>query len=159
MSYHFWSHKYHKIVNNFIFEQVKTIFLAKTLRIIVLLTQKFFIKLSKIWVWEPDPRSRIRISGSWIQGKKGIGSRIRNTENDRSSDRAGYTVLYNVQVLYRTALCNRFGTFFIKLICFGLLKKSLYKSCSMCSYLNTCSYVLGSYCSAHQNGRCGFYLT
>jgi hypothetical protein len=40
----FCNHKYHKIVNNFIFEQVKKIFLAKTPRIIVLFTQKFVIK-------------------------------------------------------------------------------------------------------------------
>jgi hypothetical protein len=45
----FFSHKY-KIVNNFIIEQVKIIFVAKTLRIVR-------IKLSKIWVW--DPRSGI----------------------------------------------------------------------------------------------------
>jgi hypothetical protein len=37
----FCSHKYHKIVNNFIFEQVKEIFGAKTLEILVLFTQKF----------------------------------------------------------------------------------------------------------------------
>jgi hypothetical protein len=56
----FCSHKYHKIVNSFIFEQAKKIFLAKLLRIIILFTQKFVItcKLSKIWVW--DPGSRIR---------------------------------------------------------------------------------------------------
>ncbi len=50
MSHHFWCHKYHKIVNNFINEQDKKIFVAKTLRIIVpvLFTQKFVIKLSKI---------------------------------------------------------------------------------------------------------------
>ncbi len=52
LSYHFCSHKYHKIVNNFIFEQVKN-FLAKALRIVVLFTHKFVIKLSKIWVWNP----------------------------------------------------------------------------------------------------------
>jgi hypothetical protein len=46
----------------FIFEQVKKIVLAKTLKIIVLFTQKFVIKLSKIWVW--NPRSQ-------IQGQKG----------------------------------------------------------------------------------------
>jgi hypothetical protein len=49
----FCSHKYHEIVNNFIFEQVKKTFLAKTLRIIVLFTQKFVNKLSKIRVWDP----------------------------------------------------------------------------------------------------------
>ena len=35
----FCYHKYHKIVNNLIFEQTKKIFSAKTLRIIVLLPQ------------------------------------------------------------------------------------------------------------------------
>ncbi len=45
----FCSQKYHKIVRNFIFEQVKKIFLTKTLKNIVLFTQKFVInKLSKI---------------------------------------------------------------------------------------------------------------
>jgi hypothetical protein len=88
----FCSHKSDKIVNNFIFEQVKKFFLAKTLRIIVLFTQKFLIKLSKIWVWDQGPRSRIwnpgknlfrtlgprsRDPGSSIQGQKGTGSRIR----------------------------------------------------------------------------------
>jgi hypothetical protein len=40
----FCSHKYRKIVNNLIFEQVKKNVLARTLRIIILFTQKFFIK-------------------------------------------------------------------------------------------------------------------
>ncbi len=56
LSYHFIRHKY-KVVNNFIIEQVKKIFVTKTLKIVVLFTQKFLIKLSKIWVW--DPRSGI----------------------------------------------------------------------------------------------------
>jgi hypothetical protein len=47
----FCSHKHHKIVNNFIFEQGKVIFGAKTPEIIVFFTQKFDNKLSKIWVW------------------------------------------------------------------------------------------------------------
>jgi hypothetical protein len=49
----FCSHKYHKIVNNLIFEQVKKIFLGETPGIIVLFIQKFVIKLSKLWVWDP----------------------------------------------------------------------------------------------------------
>ncbi len=49
----FFSLKYHKIVNNFIFEHVKKVFLAKTLRIIVLFAPKIVIKLLKIWVWDP----------------------------------------------------------------------------------------------------------
>jgi hypothetical protein len=67
LSHHFCSHKYHKIVNNFIFEQVKNIILAKALRSIVFFTEKFVTKLSKIWVWDPgsgkilfpDPGSRV----------------------------------------------------------------------------------------------------
>jgi hypothetical protein len=73
----FCSNKYHKIVNNFIFEQVKKIILAKTLRIVVLVTQKFVIKLSKIWVW--DPGSEIRdpektYSGSKVKKASDLGS-------------------------------------------------------------------------------------
>jgi hypothetical protein len=53
----FCSYKYHKIVNNFIFKPVKKFFIAKTLKNYstgtVLFTPKFFIKLSKIWVWDP----------------------------------------------------------------------------------------------------------
>ncbi len=53
----FCSHKYHKIVNSFIFEQVKVFFLPKHY---VLFTQKCFIKLTKIWGW--DPGSRVKKS-------------------------------------------------------------------------------------------------
>jgi hypothetical protein len=81
LSYHFFSHIYHKSVNNFSFEQVKKIFLAKTVGIIVLFIQKFVSKLSKIWLWDLGfeiwgPGKTY--SGSRIQGKEGIGSRIRN---------------------------------------------------------------------------------
>ncbi len=51
---------------------------AKFQRIIELLTQKIFTKLSKIWVW--DPRSGIwkkSIPDSRSRGQKGTGSRIR----------------------------------------------------------------------------------
>jgi hypothetical protein len=58
----FCSHKYHTIVNKFIFEHVKKIFVAKTLRIIVLFIQNFVIELSKIWIWNPG--SEIRDPGS-----------------------------------------------------------------------------------------------
>jgi hypothetical protein len=67
----FFPHKYHKIINNIIFEQVNRFFLAITLRIIVpvFFTQKFVIKLDpKIWFWDqgygknlfrvPDPGSK-----------------------------------------------------------------------------------------------------
>jgi hypothetical protein len=70
-------HKYHKIINNFIFEQVKNIFLAQTLRIEVFFTQKFFNKLSKIWVWDPDPGSEkipIPDPGSRVQKSPDPGS-------------------------------------------------------------------------------------
>jgi hypothetical protein len=65
----FCSHKYHKIANNFIFEQVKKFFF-------VLFTQKIVIKLSKIWGWDPGsgirgPGSGKTYSGSRIQGQKG----------------------------------------------------------------------------------------
>jgi hypothetical protein len=74
------SHRYHTIVNNFIFEPVKKIFLDKTLRIIVpyFLPKNFFIKLSDIWVWDPGSATR-------DPGSKGTASRIRKT---------AYAVLY-----------------------------------------------------------------
>ncbi len=79
----FCSYKYHKIANNFIFEQVTKIILAKAQRIVVLFTQKFVIKLSKIWVWDPGSRIRKKlISGSRIQGQKCTGSRIRIRNTD-----------------------------------------------------------------------------
>jgi hypothetical protein len=59
LSYHFFSHKYHKIVNNFSFEQVKKFSLGKSL--IILFTQKFVTKLSKKYGFGiRDPRSGIR---------------------------------------------------------------------------------------------------
>ncbi len=64
----FCGHKYHKIVNNFIFEEIEKIFLAKTLRIIILSSEKFVNSYKKYEVWDP---------GSRTQGKKGTGSRIR----------------------------------------------------------------------------------
>ncbi len=48
--------KYQKIKKNFSFWTDKKIFLAKKLRIIVLFTQNFFIKLSKMLVWDPGSR-------------------------------------------------------------------------------------------------------
>ncbi len=60
------SYKYHKIVNNFIFEQVKKIFLAKkTLRIAVLFTRGLYI--GKKWIW-PDGE---KISWKQKANKKG----------------------------------------------------------------------------------------
>jgi hypothetical protein len=50
----FCSHKFHKIVNYFIFEMLKKKIWANFQRIIELLTQKIVTKLSKIWVWDPE---------------------------------------------------------------------------------------------------------
>jgi hypothetical protein len=49
----FCSHKYHKILKLLFLNRHKKIFLAKTLSIIVLFTQTFVIKLSKIWILDP----------------------------------------------------------------------------------------------------------
>jgi hypothetical protein len=67
----FCSLKYHKIVNNFIFEQVKKILLTQTLIIIVLFNQKSVIKLSKIWVWDPGSgKNLLRIPDHGSRVKK-----------------------------------------------------------------------------------------
>ncbi len=81
LSYSFVATNIIKFVNNLIFEHVKKLFCQNTKNYSTLYP-KNFIKLSKIWVW--DPRSGIRkktYSGSRIQGQKGTGSliRIRNT--------------------------------------------------------------------------------
>jgi hypothetical protein len=68
----FCNHKYHKIVNYFIFEQVKKLFSAKTLGIILLFAHKFVITLSKIWDWIRDPGSGKNLFR--IPGQKGSGS-------------------------------------------------------------------------------------
>ncbi len=70
----FCSHQYHKIVNNFIFEQVKKI-LARTLRIIVLFTQK----ICHLTIKNTGKGSEIRdpekpFPDSAIQRQKGPGS-------------------------------------------------------------------------------------
>jgi hypothetical protein len=51
----FCSHKYHKIVSKFIFEQVNKVFFSP----------KLVIKLSRVWVWDPRPGKTY--SGSWIK--------------------------------------------------------------------------------------------
>jgi hypothetical protein len=62
-------HKFHKIVNYFIFEMLKKKIWANFQRIIELFIQKIVTKLSKIWVW--DPRSGIQGSD---HGYRGSGS-------------------------------------------------------------------------------------
>ncbi len=74
------SHKFHKIVNYFSFEVFKKKIWANFQRIIELFNQKIVSKLTKIWVWDRDPRSGIRkkpIPDPGSRGQKGIGSRIR----------------------------------------------------------------------------------
>jgi hypothetical protein len=55
------SHKFHKIVNYFIFEVLKKKIWANFQRIIELFTKKIVKKLLKIWSW--DPGSEIRDPG------------------------------------------------------------------------------------------------
>ncbi len=76
----FCSHKFHKIVNYFIFETLKKKIWANFQRIIELFTQKIVTKLSKIWVWDPVTEIRNKpILDPGSRGQKGTGSRIRNT--------------------------------------------------------------------------------
>ncbi len=75
------SHKYHKIKNYFIFEQVKKKLWANLKRIIELFTQKNFIKLLKIWIWDPGSETETLkkpIPDPGSRGQKDTGSRIRN---------------------------------------------------------------------------------
>ncbi len=78
----FCSHKFHKIVNYFIFEVLKKNIWPSFLRIIELFTRTFVINLSNIWVWDPKSGNRkkpIPDPGPGVE-KVGTGSRIRNTE-------------------------------------------------------------------------------
>jgi hypothetical protein len=67
------------MVNNLIFEQENKFFFCEILRIIVLFIQKFVIKLSKIWVWDPgskiwDPEKPIPDPGSMLKKARDPGS-------------------------------------------------------------------------------------
>ncbi len=78
MSNFFCSHKFHQIVNYFIFEMLKKKIWDNFQRIIEFFTQKIATQLSKMWVW--DPRSGIRkktLPDPGSRGQKGTGSRIR----------------------------------------------------------------------------------
>ncbi len=78
LSYLLCSDKFHKIENYFISEMQNKKIWANFQRIIELFTQKIVNKLSKIWAWDPGSGKnlfRIPYSG----GRKGTGSRIRNT--------------------------------------------------------------------------------
>jgi hypothetical protein len=82
LSYYFCSHKYHKIANNFIFEQVKKICLAKTLQIILLFTQKLDIKLYTQEQAQKDIGSGIQIrntAGVYILENTLMGKNIMKT--------------------------------------------------------------------------------
>ncbi len=84
----FGSHKNHKTDNYINFELMRKKIWANLQRIIELFNQKTFIKLSKIWVWDPgyeirDPEKKLfRIPEPRSRDQKGTGSRIRirNTE-------------------------------------------------------------------------------
>jgi hypothetical protein len=76
----FYSHKFHNIVNYFIFEMLKKKKIwANFQRIIELFTQKIVTMLSKIWVWYPGSGIRKKPIPDPTRGQKGTGSRIRNT--------------------------------------------------------------------------------
>ncbi len=66
-------HKYHKNCKWFLFWTGKEIFFAKTLRIIVLFTQNFVIKLKSMGLGSGIRKKTY--SGSWV--KKGTGSQLR----------------------------------------------------------------------------------
>jgi hypothetical protein len=51
------SHKFHKIVNYFIFETLKKKNWASFQRILELFTQKIVTRVSKIWIWDPGSGS------------------------------------------------------------------------------------------------------
>ncbi len=78
----FCSQKYHDFVNNFIFEQIKKILLAKTLRIISTYPPKICHWPKKIWVW--GPRS----------GKSYFGSRVKKAPNPGSAPLVDLTLNY-----------------------------------------------------------------
>jgi hypothetical protein len=56
----FCSHKYHKIVYNFIFEQVKKIFLAKSKTLRIIVPKNLSLSYQKYGLGIRDPRSGIR---------------------------------------------------------------------------------------------------
>jgi hypothetical protein len=77
---YFCSHKFHKIVNYFIFEMLKKKKWGGFQRIIELFTQKFVTNLPKIWVWDPGSgigKKPIPDPGPGSRGQKDTGSRIR----------------------------------------------------------------------------------
>ncbi len=67
LSYFFFSHKFHKIVNYFIFELLKNKIWSNFQRFRELFIQIIVTKLSKIWFWDPGSgknQSRIPDQGS-----------------------------------------------------------------------------------------------
>ncbi len=64
-----YSHKFHKIVNYFSFEELKKKIWANFQRIIELFTKKIVKKLLKIWSW--DPGSEIRDPEKTYSGSRG----------------------------------------------------------------------------------------
>jgi hypothetical protein len=79
----FCSHKFHKIVNYFIFEMLKKKNWTSFRRIKELFTQKFVTNLSKIWVWDPESeiQDTVKTRSPGVTKAPDPGSRIliRNT--------------------------------------------------------------------------------
>jgi hypothetical protein len=80
------SHKFHNIVNYFIFEVLKKKIWANFQRIIELFTKKIVKKLLKIWSWDPGSGIRKKLipdPGSRGQKAPNPGSRIRIRNTDK----------------------------------------------------------------------------
>ncbi len=115
----FFSHKYHKIVNYFIFEQVK----KKNLnQFIVPFTQKKLTKLSKICVW--DPGSEIQDLGSWIRIQRSKGHRIPDPQN--------WLMSYSLIVLW----CSHRYAAAPKSWDMSLVCRGVYRCCEVIKLLN-----------------------
>ncbi len=82
LSYHFFCrHKYHKILNYFIFQQVKKFFSLNTKNYSTFYRKNLSLIHQKYGFGIRDPGSEKTYSESRIQGKKGTGSRIRNIDS------------------------------------------------------------------------------
>jgi hypothetical protein len=90
--YLFCGHKFHKMVNYFIFEMLKKK-IANFQRIIELFTQKFVTKLPKIWVWDPGSgKNLFRIPDPGVKRAPDPGSGSATLLSRRVRYRAWYLV-------------------------------------------------------------------
>ncbi len=108
----FCSHKFHKIVNYFIFEMLKKIMWANFQRIIELFTPKIVKKLSKIWVWNPGSGNN-RIQGSkrhripdpdplhWSWGTTPVGQCLKSLSLLRTVN-----TTYRIVLLFNNHICT-----------------------------------------------------